>query len=94
MKRRKIELPPEIQGFEGDPIEFYRDLGFEELKERHLVYGTGLETDIIEGILPEGWTEKANGHYWVDLLDENGNERFSMFVKRNPWYDYSFFGRV
>lgn len=40
--------------------------------------------------LPEGWMEKGDGGYWINVYDERGKLRFSYFVKQCI-YEYDTF---
>ena len=72
---------------------FYTDLGIELLEIRHISPAIGPERDEISAYFPDGWAEKGDGQSpWVTIINEKGEQLFSMFVKKAPW-DYCFFAR-
>jgi len=61
----------------------------EQLTSAGFVLGEDIDYLLREVTLPAGWTKTGTGHnMWSDILDEQGNERGSIFYKA-AFYDRS-----
>lgn len=68
-------------------LAFYEGYGFKDAVVERINPAIGSTRDEVRAELPDGWTTKGNGRYWIDYIDADGVKQFSVFWKGTPW-DY------